>query len=61
VVNAAHQRCGIGREQVRATHEATGLQTTLILLAAPAARDYDPTIGMTRHDSCWITPGKRSA
>jgi hypothetical protein len=28
----------------------------LILLAAPAARDYYPRIGMTRHDSCWIIP-----
>jgi hypothetical protein len=39
---------------VRRTHEAAGLHTTLVLLAAPAAREYYGKIGMTRHDSCWI-------
>ena len=55
-VDAACQRRGIGRELVRRTHEAAGLHTTLILLAAPAARDYYPHIGMTKHDSCWVVP-----
>jgi GNAT superfamily N-acetyltransferase len=55
-VDAAHQRQGIGRELIRRTHEAAGLHTLLILLAAPAARDYYPHIGMTRHDSCWVIP-----
>src|SRR5205823_12717244 len=55
-VDAAHQRQGIGRELIRRTHEAAGLHTTLILLAAPKARDYYPHIGMTRHDSCWVIP-----
>ena len=55
-VDAAYQRRGIGRELIRRTHEATGLKTTLILLAAPAAREYYPHIGMQRHDSCWIIP-----
>ncbi len=53
-VDEAHQRRGIGRELIRRTHEAAGLHTTLILLAAPKAREYYPHIGMTRHDSCWI-------
>ncbi|MBV9126211.1 MAG: GNAT family N-acetyltransferase [Planctomycetes bacterium] len=56
-VDEAYQRQGIGRELVRRTHEAAGLHTTLILLAAPAARDYYPHIGMTRHESCWVIPG----
>ncbi|MFT4841300.1 MAG: ribosomal protein S18 acetylase RimI-like enzyme [Planctomycetota bacterium] len=60
-VDKAFQRRGIGRELVRRTHEAAGLQSTLILLSAPAARDYYPRIGMQRHDSCWLTPGKRSS
>ena len=47
---------GIGRELLRRTHEAAGLHTTLILLAAPKAQTYYPHIGMTRHDSCWIIP-----
>lgn len=55
-VDRDHQRRGIGRELIRRTHEAAGLKTTLILLAAPAAREYYPHIGMTAHDSCWIIP-----
>ena len=38
-VDEAYQRRGIGRELLRRTHEAAGLHTTLILLAAPAARE----------------------
>ena len=53
-VDLAHQKSGIGKELVRRTHEAAGLSTTLILLAAPAAREYYPRIGMAKHDSCWI-------
>jgi predicted N-acetyltransferase YhbS len=55
-VDAEYQRRGIGRELIRRTHEAAGLGTTLILLAAPAARDYYPRVGMIAHESCWITP-----
>jgi predicted N-acetyltransferase YhbS len=53
-VDQAYQRQGIGRELIRRTHEAAGAHAKLILLAAPAARDYYPHIGMTRHDSCWF-------
>jgi GNAT superfamily N-acetyltransferase len=52
-VDRVHQRQGIGRELIRRTHEAAGLKTRLILLSAPAARDYYPHIGMRSHDSCW--------
>jgi len=55
-VDEAHQKRGIGKELVRRTHEAAGLKTMLVLLAAPKARDYYPRIGMTPHDSCWIIP-----
>ena len=55
-VDEAWQRRGIGKELVRRTHEAAGRSTMLILLAAPAAREYYPRIGMTRHDSCWTSP-----
>ena len=55
-VDETYQRRGIGRELIRRTHEAAGLETALILLAAPKARDYYPHIGMQRHDSCWIIP-----
>ncbi|MBL9083747.1 MAG: GNAT family N-acetyltransferase [Planctomycetales bacterium] len=53
-VDEAFQGRGIGRELIRRTHEAAGLGTTLILLAAPKARTYYPHIGMRSHDSCWI-------
>ena len=37
-VDAMFQGQGIGRELIRRTHEAAGLQTTLVLLAAPKAQ-----------------------
>jgi predicted N-acetyltransferase YhbS len=55
-VDQEHQGRGIGRELIRRTHEAGGLHTQLILLAAPKARSYYPHIGMQPHDSCWIIP-----
>jgi ribosomal protein S18 acetylase RimI-like enzyme len=55
-VDRAYQRRGIGKELIRQTHEAAGLHTMLILLAAPLARSYYPHIGMAPHDSCWIIP-----
>jgi GNAT superfamily N-acetyltransferase len=60
-VDAKHQRKGIGRELIRRTHEAAGLGTTLILLAAPAARSYYPRVGMIAHESCWVTPRRRES
>ena len=55
-VDRDHQGQGIGRELIRLTHLAAGLGTSLILLAAPAARSYYPHVGMAPHDSCWIIP-----
>lgn len=55
-VDRDFQGQGIGRALIRRTHEAAGWHTTLILLAAPKAQTYYPHVGMTRHDSCWITP-----
>ena len=58
-VDEAYQRQGIGKELIRRTHEAAGLRTLLVLLAAPKARGYYPRIGMAPHDSCWIIPAAR--
>jgi GNAT superfamily N-acetyltransferase len=55
-VDQDYQRRGIGQELLRRSHEAAGLHTTLILLAAPKAQAYYPHVGMTRHESCWIIP-----
>ncbi|MCB0611074.1 MAG: GNAT family N-acetyltransferase [Lewinella sp.] len=51
-VDQALQRQGIGRELIRRTKLATP-QAKLILLSAPAAVDYYPRIGMTRHDAAF--------
>jgi predicted N-acetyltransferase YhbS len=53
-VDEAFQGRGIGRELIRRTHEAAGLHTMLILLAAPKAATYYPHIGMRQHGSCWV-------
>jgi predicted N-acetyltransferase YhbS len=55
-VDQRFQGQGIGRELIRRTHEAAGLHTTLILLAAPKAQTYYPHIGMSQHESCWVIP-----
>lgn len=55
-----HQRQGVGRELLRRVHEAAGLGTNLILLAAPKAQAYYPRIGLTKHESCWIKPAIRA-
>ena len=55
-VDENFQRRGIGRELIRRTQEAAGMNAKVILIAAPKAVDYYPHIGMTRHDSCWLWP-----
>ena len=58
-VDRAYQRGGIGRTLIERTWDAAGRQTTLILLAAPAALAYYPHIGMTKHDGCFTYPRER--
>ncbi len=53
-VDEQFQRQGIGKQLIEETHAAAGLETRLILLAAPKARTYYPHIGMQPHDSCWM-------
>ena len=48
------QRQGIGKQLILETQILSGPDAKIILLAAPAARDYYPHIGMKQHDSCWI-------
>lgn len=52
-VDVAHQKKGIGKELIRRTHEVSGKNTTLILLAAPAAVNYYPKIGMEQFVHCF--------
>ncbi|MFY9255460.1 MAG: GNAT family N-acetyltransferase [Fuerstiella sp.] len=53
-VDENYQRQGIGRKLIKLVHEACGLNTTLILLAAPKAQTYYPHVGLEAHSSCWM-------
>ena len=58
-VRLSHQRRGIGRELIRRTQEAGGPQTHLLLLSAPAAEEYYPHVGFSRHENAWLLrPGE---
>lgn len=52
-VDQDFQSKGVGKELIRQVMLATG-KAKLILLAAPAAVDYYPKIGMNRHEHCFI-------
>ncbi|WP_433325159.1 GNAT family N-acetyltransferase [Spirillospora sp. CA-294931] len=52
-VSREYQRAGIGRALIEATRKEAPA-AKLILLSAPAAADYYPHIGFTRHDSAWF-------
>ncbi|TDC72054.1 GNAT family N-acetyltransferase [Actinomadura sp. GC306] len=52
-VRRAHQRSGIGRALIDATRKEAP-QAKIVLLSAPAAADYYPHIGFTRHESAWV-------
>lgn len=54
-VDQAYQRQGIGKRLIERTHEASGEQTSLLLVAAPAAEGYYPKIGM-RSYPCFGIP-----
>lgn len=58
-VDVAYQGRGIGRELIRRTHEAAGMETSLVLLSAPKAETYYPHVGMLQHKSCWVTARQR--
>jgi len=45
-VDIKFQKQGIGKKLIEETHKKAGLKTSLYLVAAPAAVDYYPKIGM---------------
>jgi predicted N-acetyltransferase YhbS len=51
-VNVNYQRKGIGKRLIKETKKITP-QAKLILLSAPAAVDFYPKIGMTKHNNCY--------
>jgi ribosomal protein S18 acetylase RimI-like enzyme len=52
-VSRPHQRSGIGRALIEATQKEAP-QAKIVLLSAPAATEYYPHIGFSRHDSAWL-------
>ena len=52
-VDVEFQRRGVGRDLIRVTAEAAP-RAKIVLLSAPAARDYYPHIRFTKHDSAWV-------
>lgn len=58
-VDKIYQHQGIGKELVRITHETAGMQTMLILLAAPKATAYYPKIGMSQFPHCFVVNRKQ--
>jgi ribosomal protein S18 acetylase RimI-like enzyme len=52
-VHKQYHKQGIGKELIRHTKQAAP-QAKLILLSAPAAVEYYPKIGMTRHEHCYF-------
>ena len=52
-VDVDYQRRGVGLELIRWTQSKLHRDATLILLAAPKAREYYPGIGMLQHPSAW--------
>lgn len=59
-VDEAFQHHGIGVMLQRLTQQALGPKCTLILLAAPQAKDYYKHIGYDAHPRCWVLPRDRA-
>lgn len=55
-VDVAFQRKGIGKRLIDETRSHAGYRASLILIAAPAAENYYPKIGMQHVHSCWWIP-----
>lgn len=54
-VDEAYQRRGIGKRLIEETHNTAGRETRLILLAAPAAVDYYPKVGLLSFPHCYTS------
>lgn len=52
-VRKNYQKLGIGKELIRRTKLECG-EAKIILLSAPAAIEYYPKIGMTKHNHCYL-------
>jgi ribosomal protein S18 acetylase RimI-like enzyme len=55
-VDVAYRRRGIGKRLIEETHAVAGVETSLVLVSAPAAEAFYPKIGMRNLASCWAIP-----
>lgn len=53
-VDHAFQRHGIGKELVRQLQSALGDEVSLVLLSAPDATSYYPSIGFTKAENAFV-------
>lgn len=58
-VDLEYQHKGIGKRLVELTRQEAGSDAALILLAAPAAREYYPKIGMEQNPYCFMFKRER--
>ena len=58
-VDVAYQRRGIGKRLIAETRLRAGEEASLLLVAAPAAENYYPHIGMQHQPACWVIPRRR--
>ena len=58
-VEATYQRQGIGKTLVEQVQTVIGGETMLLLLAAPEAMEYYPSLGFERVENGWIIKRKR--
>lgn len=58
-VDSEYQGLGIGRELIRRTQALIGDEVSLILLSAPGAMSYYPTLGFELASSAYVVRRKR--
>ena len=58
-VDRTYQRQGIGLRLQQITQEQLQPKCKLILISAPAANDYYPSIGYESSPRCWVLPRDR--
>ncbi len=53
-VDRDYQGRGVGRALIDHSRRQLGPKARIILLSAPAAADYYPHVGFSKHDGAWI-------
>jgi ribosomal protein S18 acetylase RimI-like enzyme len=53
-VDERYQNSGIGKELIALTQKQLGPKCKLILLAAPASKDFYQHIGFSHNERCWV-------